>query len=254
MKTSLLFRAVALAGALWLGALPVQAAADADKTVVLVHGAFADGSCWSDVIRLLQARGVNVVSVQNPLVSLAGDVAATNRVLDQQKSPVVLVAHSWGGVVVTEAGVHPRVSALVYAAAFAPDIGNSVYGLLQAYPVPPWLGGIDEDGGGYQTLNREAFLTWFAPDLPTRQAQGLFAVQGPTFKGTLFETTTAAAWRSKPAWYVVAENDQIIPPDLQRDMAGRISARTSTVPAGHLVMLSHPARVVQAILAALRAP
>jgi pimeloyl-ACP methyl ester carboxylesterase len=256
--------AFALLAAVFISAMPARAATSNDleasrheavatKTVVMVHGAFADGSCWADVIRILQARGVNVVAVQNPLVSLAGDAAAAQRIIDQQTQPVVLVGHSWGGVVITEAGVNPKVTALVYVAAFGPDVGESVYSLLQAYPAPAWLSGIVQDAAGFQTLNRDTFLNAFAPDLPARQAQTLFAVQGPTFGGTLFETATMTAWRSKPSWYVVADDDQIIPPALQRSMASRMRARTSSAPASHLVILSHPEKVARAILEAVRA-
>jgi pimeloyl-ACP methyl ester carboxylesterase len=258
MKPSILRRTLALLAALWLSALPAHSIearhgpGGHDKTVVLVHGAFADGSCWSEVIRLLQGHGVKVVSVQNPLASLSGDVSATHRVVDQQTTPVVLVAHSWGGVVITEAGMNPKVTSLVYVAAFAPDVGDSVFGLLQAFPRPPWLAGIVQDSGGYQTLGEETFLNYFAPGLPLRQARTLFAVQGPTFGGTLTDRTSMAAWRSKPSTYVVAEDDQIIPPELQRAMASRIRARTTSVAAGHLVILTHPAKVAQAILAAVR--
>ncbi len=223
------------------------------KSVVLVHGAFADGSCWSEVIRLLQAQGVSVVSVQNPLASLAGDVAATQRVIEQQTAPVVLVAHSWGGMVITEAGVHPKVAALVYVAAFAPDVGESVAQLLQPYPAPEWLGGIVQDSAGYQTLDEPTFLRHFAPDLPNRQARALSAAQGPTFGGTLVERTNFAAWRTKPTTYLLAEDDRIIPPLLQQAMAARASGTTTRLDAGHLLMLNRPARVAQAILAAVHA-
>lgn len=223
-----------------------------EKTVVLVHGAFADGSCWVDVIRLLQAAGVKVVAVQNPLASLAGDVAAVQRVVNQQTTPVVLVAHSWGGMVATEAGVNPKVESLVYVAAFAPEVGQSIASMLAAYPPAPWAGELQADEAGFLTMPMATFLRDFAPDLPLRQAQALQAVQGPTFQATLGEAVTQAAWQSKPARYLVAEDDRIIPPDLQRQMAARMGARTTRLAAGHLLMLSHPAVVAQAILAAVR--
>jgi len=261
MNASSFLRFAALLAAVSLIAISARAAdgsdihrAPPDKTVVLVHGAFADGSCWNEVIRLLQGQGVKVVSVQNPLATLAGDVDAVNRVIEQQAQPVVLVGHSWGGFVVTHAGVNPKVKSLVYVAAFAPDVGDSVFSLLQAYPAPPWLGGIVQDSAGYQTLSEPAFLNHFATGLPTHQARTLFAVQAPTFGGTLYESATAAAWRGKPSWYLVADADQIIPADLQRSMAARMRARTASVPAGHLVILSQPARVAATILAAMRAP
>ena len=222
------------------------------RTVVLVHGAFADGSCWGDVIRLLQAEGVKVVSVQNPLSSLAADVAATNRVLNQQTEPVVLVGHSWGGAVITEAGAHPKVDNLVYVAAFAPDVGLSVSELLQPYPPAPWLGDTVADEAGNLILNQSAFLKYFVPDLPVRQARALWSVQVPTFYGTLSDRTTQAAWRSKPSWYVLAEQDKIINPDLQRAMSASMGARVTSLRSGHVPMLSQPHRVAAVILSAVR--
>lgn len=222
------------------------------RTVVLVHGAFADGSCWVEVIRLLQAEGVKVVSVQNPLSSLAADVTATQRVLNQQTEPVVLVGHSWGGMVITEAGTHPKVSALVYVAAFAPDIGLSVAEMLQPYPPAPWLGDTMADEAGNLTLNQSAFLKYFAPDLPARQARALWSVQVPTFQGTLVEKATQVAWSGKPSWYVLAEQDKIINPDLQRAMSARMGARVTPIRSGHLPMLSHPHGVASVILNAVR--
>lgn len=222
------------------------------KTVVLVHGAFADGSCWDEVIRLLQADGVEVVAVQNPLSTLAGDAAAATRVINQQTRPVVLVGHSWGGMVITEAGVHPKVESLVYVAAFSPDVGLSVASMLQPYPAAPWLGQLVPDEVGQLTLSTKAFVTYFAQDLPLARAKALAAVQVPTYHGTLAEPATQTAWRGKPSWYVVAEQDHIIPPDLQRVMAARMNARVSTVPASHVVMISQPQQVVKAIHEALR--
>lgn len=224
-----------------------------DRTVVLVHGAFADGSCWSEVIRLLQAAGVKVVSVQNPLTSLAADVIATQRVINQQGTPVVLVGHSWGGMVITEAGNHPKVSSLVYVAAFAPDVGSSAAALLQPYPPAPWLADTVADEAGNLTLSQPAFLKYFVPDLPVRQAKALWAVQVPTFHGTLVEPVTQAAWRSKPSWFVIAEKDGIIHPDLQRATSARMKARVTSLRSGHVPMLSQPYRVAAVILDAVRA-
>jgi pimeloyl-ACP methyl ester carboxylesterase len=222
------------------------------RTVVLVHGSFADGSCWNDVIRILQARGIRVVSVQNPLNSLAGDVAAVTRVLNQQSEPVVLVGHSWGGVVITEAGVHPKVQSLVYVAAFAPDVGGSVGSLLQGGAPPPWLGDLKPDEAGYVTLNEYAYLNYFAPDLPLRDRKALQASQTPTFGGTLNDATTFAAWRSKPSWYVLAEDDQFIPANLQHAMSSRIGAKVTRIRSSHVAMISHPHPVADVITEAVR--
>jgi pimeloyl-ACP methyl ester carboxylesterase len=221
------------------------------KAVVLVHGAFADGSCWDPVIRLLQARGVEVTAVQNPLNSLAGDVHAVNKVLNQQTKPVVLVGHSWGGVVITEGGQHPKVDSLVYVAAFAPGLGMSVNGLLSAFPPPPWLGDLRPDEDGYVVVTRKAYQQYFAQDLPSAHSLALSAAQVPTFGGTLHDTTTRAAWTAKPSWYVLAEQDRFIPPPLQEQMALQIGARVSRVAASHVVMISQPQKVVDAIVEAL---
>jgi pimeloyl-ACP methyl ester carboxylesterase len=221
------------------------------RTVVLVHGAFADGSCWGDVISLLQAEGVKVISVQNPLSSLSDDVAATHRVLNQQTQPVVLVGHSWGGMVITQAGTHPKVDSLVYVAAFGPDTGMSVAGMLQPYPPAPWLGDTIADEAGNLTLSPTAFVKYFVPDLPRRQASALAAVQVPTFRGTLIDVATQVAWHTKPSWYLLAEQDQIINPDLQRVMSARMNARVKSIRSGHVPMLSHPHRVVAMILDAV---
>lgn len=221
------------------------------KAVVLVHGSFADGSCWDEVIRRLQARGVEVTAVQNPLNSLSGDVHAVHKVLNQQTKPVVLVGHSWGGVVITEGGQHPKVDSLVYVAAFAPGLGMSVAGLLSAFPPPPWLGDLRDDEEGYSSISRKAYQQYFAQDLPSARSLALSAAQVPTFRGTLIETTTRAAWIGTPSWYVLAEQDRFIPPPLQEQMAQQIGARVSRVPASHLVMISQPQKVVDVILEAV---
>lgn len=222
------------------------------RTVVLVHGAFADGSGWGDVVRLLQEEGVKVVSVQNPLTSMAADVAAANRVINQQTQPVVLVGHSWGGVVITHAGMNPKVDSLVYLAAFAPDIGESVYSLTVPYPAAPWINETVADEAGNLTLSEKAFLKYFVPDLPSREAKALAAVQGPTFGGTLLEPATVAAWKVKPTWYMLAKRDQMISPGLQLVMAAKMNARVTTVEGGHVPMLYNPKKVTAMILDAVR--
>jgi len=220
------------------------------KTVVLVHGFFADAGCWNAVIRILQSAGVHVVAVENPLSSLDGDAEATRRVIDAQAGQVVLVGHSWGGAVITQAGVNPKVSSLVYVAAFAPDQGMSVDNLIGNLPPAPWLAALMQDDAGNLSLTEAGYLTYFAPDVPPREARVLSAEQGATFGGTLQQPVSQVAWRSKPSWYVLAENDQMIAPDLQREMSSRMNARVVKVRSSHVVMISHPELVAAVILEA----
>lgn len=224
----------------------------ARPTVVLVHGAFADGSSWQRVIPLLQARGFPVVAVQNPLSSLADDAAAVTRAINQQPGSVILVGHSWGGAVITQAGVNAKVAALVYVAAFALEAGQSINTLLQGLPPAPWLAELRQDEGGFLTLSARGMSRYFAPDLPAREASLLAATEGPWFAGCLGDTLTQAAWHGKPSWWVLAEEDRMIDPLLQQGMAAQINANVIKVRAGHTVLLSHPHRVVEAILQAAR--
>jgi pimeloyl-ACP methyl ester carboxylesterase len=221
-----------------------------NKTVVLVHGAFADGSSWNKVIPLLQARGFDVVAVQNPLTSLADDVAATQRAMESAPGPVVLVGHSWGGAVITQAGADDRVKALVYVAAFAPDAGQSVNDLLKLGPVPAWATSLRKDSAGFLTLPPAIVAKDFAQDLPAAEAKVMAATQGPWAERCTGDVLSAAAWKEKPSWYVVASNDHMINPAAQAHMAGRIHATVSTVSASHVPMLSHPDDVAAAIVAA----
>ncbi|RTL95143.1 MAG: alpha/beta hydrolase [Hyphomicrobiales bacterium] len=219
------------------------------RNVVLVHGLFADGSCWSEVIARLQAHGLNATSVQNPLTTLPEAVASAERVLARQDGPTVLVGHSFSGMIVTEAGVHPNVSALVYVAARAPDAGEDYTALAKTYPAPPATAGIVFDGDEGR-LSEEAFLRDFAGDLPRAKAKVLFAVQPPFQKALLAGKTTNAAWRSKPSYYAVSTEDRTINPDLERFMARRMGARTIEVKASHLSLISHPAEITRLILEA----
>jgi len=223
------------------------------RNVVLVHGLFADGSCWSEVIPRLQAAGLNVTSVQNPLTTLPDAVAAAERVLARQDGPTVLVGHSFSGMIVTEAGAHPNVSALVYVAARAPDAGEDYTALAQTYPTPPATAGIVFDGDEGR-LSEAAFLRDFAGDLPPAKAKALYAVQEPFNKALLTGKTTHAAWRSKPSFYAVSTEDRTINPDLERFMAKRMGARTIEVKSSHLSMISHPAEITDLILEAAGSP
>jgi pimeloyl-ACP methyl ester carboxylesterase len=219
------------------------------RNVVLVHGLFADGSCWLEVIPRLQAAGLNVTAVQNPLTTLPEAVASAERVLARQDGPTVLVGHSFSGMIVTETGVHPNVSALVYVAARAPDAGEDYTALAKTFPTPPASAGIVFDGDEGR-LTEEAFLRDFAGDLPPAKARALYAVQEPFHKALLAGKTTNAAWRSKPSFYAVSTEDRTINPDLERFMAKRMGAKTIEVKASHLALISHPEEIARLILEA----
>jgi pimeloyl-ACP methyl ester carboxylesterase len=217
------------------------------RNVVLVHGAYADGSCWSEVIGRLQSVGLKAIAVQNPLTSLADDVAATRRILALQDGPTVLVGHSWAGTVISEAGDDPKVSALAYVAARAPDAGEDYTALAAKFPTPPASAGLVKSGG-FAQLSEEAFLRDFAGDIEPAKARILYAVQG-RISDTLFSgETTQAAWRSKPSWYAISTEDRTISPALQRFMADRMKAKTTEVKASHLSLISHPDEITDLIL------
>jgi pimeloyl-ACP methyl ester carboxylesterase len=215
--------------------------------VVLVHGGFVDGSGWEPVYRLLKQRDYSVSVVQNPTLSLEGDAAAARRVIDAQGEPVILVGHSYGGAVITEAGNNPNVAALVYIAAFAPDTGESVNTLIAdpppGAPVPPILPPQD----GFLFLDRDKFHASFAADIPAEQAAFQADSQVPWGVDALSGTISQPAWRSKPSWYLVATDDRMIPPPAQRSMAERAGATTVEVAGSHSVFLSQPAAVAELI-------
>ena len=251
MKKSLK-QALLISAALALPVLPAVAATAAanDTTVVLVHGAFADGSSWEKVIPLLQAKGLKVVAVQNPLSSLADDVAAAQRVIDAQTGKVVLVGHSWGGVVITQAGTSDKIKSLVYVAAFAPAEGEVIGGLGKDYPVPPGIASLKPDAAGYFRLSDESFATNFAQDLPAKTTRVMAAAQGLLPAKVFSEAVTAAAWKNKPSYYIVASKDRMIDPGLQHEFAKKIKATTTVVPSSHVPMLSQARQVAEVILAA----
>jgi pimeloyl-ACP methyl ester carboxylesterase len=220
------------------------------KNVVFVHGLFADGSCWSKVIARLQRRGVNCTSVQNPLTSLHEASEAARRAIAAQPGPTVLVGHSFSGMIVTEVGADPKVTALIYVAARAPDAGEDYTALAKNYPTPPATAGIifDNDWG---QLSEEAFLRDFAGDLPREEASILYAVQQPFKKSLTMEKTTNAAWRTKPTFYAVSTPDRTINPNLERFMGKRMGAKTIEIEASHLALISHPDAITNLILEAL---
>jgi pimeloyl-ACP methyl ester carboxylesterase len=229
-----------------------DSAKEAKPAIVLVHGAFADGSGWRNVIPLLEKDGYMVTAVQNPLTSLADDVATTRRAIEAQKRPVVLVGHSYGGVVITAAAVQTtNVKAVVYIAAFAPDTGESAGALLKRSKAPDELGpALVPDSGGFLSIDRAKFHDVFAKDVPPSEARIAAATQKPIFGG-IFETPIeAAAWKSIPSWFLVATEDRAIDPDLERFMAKRISATTVEVKASHVPFVSQPKEVVKLIKAA----
>jgi pimeloyl-ACP methyl ester carboxylesterase len=216
-------------------------------TVALVHGGFVDGSGWQGVYEQLKKDGYNVAVVQNPTLSLADDVAVTRRVIEAQSEPVILVGHSYGGVVITEAGNHPKVAALVYIAAFAPDKGESVNTLIAdpppGAPVPPILPPRD----GFLFLDREKFHASFAGDLSAEQAAFMADSQVPWGLDALGGAISEPAWRSKPSWYLVTTEDRMIPPSAQRQMSARAGSTVIEVAGSHAIYVSQPAAVANLI-------
>jgi len=228
-------------------------AADGVRNVVLVHGAWADGSSWAKVIPLLEKAGLNAVAVQNPLTSFEDDMAATKRAIALQDGPVILVGHSWGGVVITDAGADPKVAGLVYVAAFAPDVDQAVGDLGKDFAPPPGGAEIRPDAGGYLTMTMKGVFENFAQDLPLTQKKLIFATQGATNSSVFGAKVANAAWKTKPSWYVVAANDRMIQPDLERQFAKAIKAKTLELPTSHVPMLSRPADVAKLIIEAAKA-
>jgi pimeloyl-ACP methyl ester carboxylesterase len=217
------------------------------RNVVLVHGGFVDGSGWQQVYHLLRQDGYNVTIVQNPTLSLDGDAEATRRILQRQDGPTVLVGHSYGGAVISEAGTHPAVAAVVYIAAFAPDKGESVNTLIAdpppGAPVPPILPPQD----GFLFLDRDKFPASFAGDLPLEEAQFMADSQVPWGVEALGGAVSEPAWRAKPSWYLVATDDRMIPPPAQRAMAERAGATVAEAAGSHSIYLSQPQAVANLI-------
>ena len=215
----------------------------AAATVVLVHGAWADGSSWNKVIPLLQAKGFPVVAVQLPLTSVHDDLAVTKRMISTIDGPIVLVGHSWGGMAITQAGDDPKVAALVYLSAFAPDLGESGSSLIGAHPAPPALSTVVTDSAGFTYQTVEGMVRNVAPDLPEADAQILAVTQGRLAGAAFGQTATAAAWKTKPSWFIVTVDDRVVSPDLQRAEAERMAARVTVLHASHMSLLSQPGKV-----------
>lgn len=243
MKT---LKLLAVALLLITGAITSNAQTKAKPTIIFVHGIWADGSCWSEQITALQAKGYDVISVQNPLTSLADDVAATKRAIDQAKGDVILVGHSWGGFVITQAGNDPKVKALVYVAAFAPDEDETIPSLsknggeteLAKYFAPQ---------GSFLALTNEGIKTVFAQDLPAKQQNLVYATQIAANQSLFGEKSGVPAWKTKTNYFIVAKNDHAISPDLERFEAKRMKAKTVEVASSHVVMLSQPKEVLSII-------
>ncbi len=217
------------------------------KNVLLVHGAWADGSSWSKVIPLLEAKGLHVVAVQIPLTSFADDIAATQRAIALEDGPVLLVGHSYGGAVITEAGNDPKVAGLVYVSAVAPDQGESALGLISSVPTP--IGSeLRPDKNGFLKLTSKGVAEDFAQDLSPKEIAVVTATQVPVSVTAMKGEVTTPAWKSKPSWYIIAEHDRAISPELETSLAKKIGATTTTVSSSHVIMLAQPSKVASVIL------
>ena len=220
---------------------------------MLVHGAFADGSSWAKVIPLLEGKGLHVTAVQNPLSSLADDVAATKRAIAMQDGPVILVGHSWAGMVISEAGNDPKVAGLVYVAAIVPDEGQSADDVLKPYPPPPGLAEAKPDAAGFLSLTRKGIDEDFVPDVSPAERAIVYATQGPWNSACLADKVSIPAWKTKPSWFI-AVNDRMLPPEYEQAVAKHIRATTTTLPTGHVPMLSRPKDVAAVIIEAANKP
>jgi pimeloyl-ACP methyl ester carboxylesterase len=227
-----------------------QRAGKAAPNIVLVHGAWTDGSSWREVIALLQQRGLEVTAVQNRLVSFADDVKGVTRIIERQTARVVLVGHDYGGTVITQAGNNPKVAALVYIAAFAPDVGESTND-VQSYP--PRLSKVQFDTAGFAYLAPDTFTEYFAQDLPAVESRVLAAAQVPIHADILNEKITTPAWRKKPVWYLLTGQDRMIDPRLQRELVARTKAKVMAIEASHVPFLSTPIETTATIVAAAEA-
>jgi pimeloyl-ACP methyl ester carboxylesterase len=216
-------------------------------TIVLVHGAWADGSSWNKVIPLLLAKNMRVIAVQLPLTSVEDDLAATNRIIADTKGPIVLVGHSWGGMAVTQAGNDPKVMALVYVSAFAPDVGETGSSLIGAHPTPPALSTIVTDSAGFVYQTVDGMLKNIAPDLPVEEARALAVTQGRLAGKAFGQAVAVAAWKTKPCWFIVTTEDRVVSAELQTAEAKRMEARITLIQSSHMSLLSHPGEVAAVI-------
>ena len=221
---------------------------NSSATIVLVHGAWADGSSWSRVIPILQDKGFQVIAAQIPLTSVEDDLAAANRIVADTKGPIVLVGHSWGGMAVTQAGIDPKVAALVYVSAFAPDVGETGSSLIGAHPTPPALSTAVTDSVGFVYQTEEGMLKNVAPDLPAEEARILAVTQARLAGKAFGQTVAVAAWKTKPTWFLITSEDRVVSPELQAAEAKRMAAKTTTLlDSSHMSLLSHPTEVASVI-------
>ncbi|WP_314146042.1 alpha/beta hydrolase [uncultured Leifsonia sp.] len=220
--------------------------------VVLVHGAYADGSIWRDVIRELLGAGVRTTAVQNPLTSLVDDADAARRAIEAQPGKVVLVGHSWAGTVISEIGDHDKVAGLVFVSARAPEAGEDFADIAAQFPAPPISSGVTEQDG-FRRLQEDAFYRDLANGVMQAEAQLLYAVQAPISRDLFSERTSRAAWKVRPTWYLISTEDRATAPSLQRFLAKRMGARTVEVASGHLPMMTNPVEVANVILEAVTA-
>ncbi len=218
------------------------------KNIVLVHGAFADGTSWSKVIPILEARGFHVTAVQNPLTSLAEDVAATKRILALQDGPTILVGHSWGGAVITQAGDDPKVAGLVYVAAYAPEAGASANETSTPFGVTPGQKSITVDAEHFATLSPQGVLEDFAQGLPMQERRLVLAVQGQSYGPMFDQKLSVAAWHTKPSWHIISAQDRMLPPAMEADAAKRTKGKGVTLPTCHVAMLQEPGKVADVII------
>jgi pimeloyl-ACP methyl ester carboxylesterase len=223
------------------------------KNIVIVHGAFADGSGWQSVFEMLTKRGYYVTIVQNPLTGLNDDVAAATRILDKQDGPVVLVGHSWGGSVITQAGVHAKVASLVYVAAFAPDVNETTFDLIKTAPPAPENGILPPDEKGFVYYDKQKFHAGFAADLGKEKADFMYASQGPIAGQSFVTPLTEAAWKTKPSYAIVAKEDKSINPDIERFMYKRAGAKVTELSGSHVIFISKAKEVADVIEAAAKA-
>jgi pimeloyl-ACP methyl ester carboxylesterase len=251
MMKTLLAGSIGVATA-FAGSSQAQSPQQPIKNIVLVHGAFADGTSWGKVIPILESRGFHVAAVQNPLTSLSDDVNATRRIIAIQDGPVILVGHSWGGAVITEVGDDPKVVGLVYVAAWMPDIGKSANQTSEPFPPTPVLKEIKVDTQHFASLSEEGVINDFADGLPMAERRLVLAVQGQTYGPMFDERLTHAAWKSKPSWHVISVNDRTLSPAMEEDAAKRAGGVVVKLPTCHVAMLQEPEKVANVITEAAK--